>query len=77
MKLEEKIEDLRNIAIKGLLNKDGIPDEVISIINNIKNQLRQICEQKSINFPSVVEYIETQFDTYKRSNLKQIGTLTD
>lgn len=73
MELEEKIEDLRNIAIKGLLNKDGIPDEVISIINNIKNQLRQICEQKSINFPSVVEYIETQFDTYKRSNLKQIG----
>ena len=73
MELEEKIEDLRNIAIKGELSKDGIPDDVISIINNIKNQLRQICEQKGINFPSVVEYIETQFDTYKRSNLKQIG----
>lgn len=73
MDFEDKVEDLRRRAINMLSHRDGMPEEVKSIIERIKQQLLQITEERRMNFPSIIEYIQTEFETFKRARLNQIG----
>lgn len=73
MNIEEIFNEKRNKAINMMSHRDDMPQGVTRVIIKIKNKIEQISKEKGIDFESIRKNIETQFDTFIRSDLRKIG----
>ena len=73
MEIEEKFEELNRKVESVLLKSDGIPVGVLKILEDIKQTLINKSVEQGMNFSSITEYIEGQFETFKASIVDRIG----
>lgn len=73
MDIEERFEELNRKVESVLLKSEGIPVEVLEILEDIKQTLINKSVEQGINFSSITEYIEGQFETFKASIVDRIG----
>lgn len=66
--IEEEIMNLQ----KSIWRRDSLPEEVVKIIDKIKQRLKESNKEKNINTSNISEYIDSQFEMLK-SYLNRVG----
>lgn len=73
MDIEECFEEIKRKAILGIQNSSGIPSQVNNILEQLKQVLISKTTQEGVNFSSITEYIQGQFDVFEQTILNRIG----
>ena len=73
MNIEEQFEEIKRKVLSRLQSSEGMPSEINQILEQFKDALISKATQEKVNFSSVLEYIEGQFEVFKRSKLARIG----
>lgn len=66
--IEEEIMNLQ----KSIWRRNSLPEEVVKIIDKIKQRLKESNKEKNINTSNISEYIDSQFEMLK-SYLNRVG----
>lgn len=73
MSIEELVNEEITILQKKIWSRDGMPVEVIKVVEEIKNRLKDIGNEQKIDLPRTYEYVDSQFEVLENFLKTKMG----